>query len=48
MLGDSLREHHDNLIYKFNLDILKEKMMNGSYATIHVILYHININLFIE
>ena len=40
LIGDSLRKNPENILYKFNQDILKEKMMNGSYATIHVIDRH--------
>ena len=36
LLGDSLRKHPENLIYNLNQDILKEKMMSGSYAIVHV------------
>jgi hypothetical protein len=37
LIGDSLRENPDNLIYRFiNQEILKGKLLSGKYATIHV------------
>jgi hypothetical protein len=36
LLGDSLRENPDHLLYKFNQEILKAKLLSGKYATIHV------------
>ena len=36
LLGDSLSENPDNLIYRFNQEILKAKLLSGKYATIHV------------
>ena len=36
MIGDSLREHPENLMNNFNQDTLKARLMTGPYATIHV------------
>ena len=36
-MGDSLRRHPENVIDKFNPEALKQKMMTGPFATIHVI-----------
>ena len=37
VIGDSLRQHPDNLIKKFDRDLVsKEKLMNGSRALVHV------------
>jgi hypothetical protein len=36
MIGDSLREHPGNVINKFDRDLVKAKLMNGSYALVHV------------
>ena len=36
MIGDSLRKHPENVIYNFTQGVAKDKLMNGSYAHIHV------------
>jgi hypothetical protein len=36
LIGDSLRKHPENVMYKYNRDLVKTKMMNGTYAHIHV------------
>ena len=36
LMGDSLRQNPDHISYKFTPDKLKEKLMSGSYATVHV------------
>jgi len=48
LIGDSLRQHPENIINKFNQDEVKVKLMNGSYAHIHVsIKMHTILYLFI-
>ena len=48
MIGDSLRQHPENVINKINQDEVKVKLMNGSYAHIHVsIKMHTVLYLFI-
>ena len=37
LLGDFLRQNPRNILYQFNQEILKEKLMSGSYATCHVL-----------
>ena len=36
MIGDSLRENPENVINKFDRDVVKGKLMNGSHALVHV------------
>ena len=36
LIGDSLRQHPENVINKFDVDEVKAKMMNRSVALIHV------------
>lgn len=36
IVGDSLRANPENLVYKFQQDEVTNKLMTGSYATIHV------------